>query len=319
MIVLSPDLRVLHMNRSAEEILGYRNQEVRGQPIEYILIGSENVTQALANAKRGIPTYDQADSRLFRRSGQGFLVQLNTLPVLLDDEVQGVVVLIQDLSEKEQIQVHAQQLEQRALLGEVTAVFAHEVRNPINNISTGLQLMALNLPDTDPNQEIIARLQQDCDRLAELMKSVLSYSHPSDYEMEPVDLGALITRMIERMRTKLSRSKIKNHIQIEPDIPLILGNPRALEQVFTNLISNAMQAMGDQEGTLAVKIQAVKTPGRRAAGSHLPAVLYHEAKRHRAGSGDHPSHHYRSQGQLAGEQLPRRHGFLRSNPRDRSS
>jgi signal transduction histidine kinase len=145
----------------------------------------------------------------------------------------------------------------------VTAVFAHEVRNPINNISTGLQLMALNLPDTDPNQEIIARLQQDCDRLAELMKSVLSYSHPSDYEMEPVDLGALITRMIERMRAKLSRSKIKHHIQIEPDIPLILGNPRALEQVFTNLISNAMQAMGDQEGTLAVKIQAVKTPGRR--------------------------------------------------------
>jgi signal transduction histidine kinase len=52
-------------------------------------------------------------------------------------------------------------------------------------------------------------------------------------------------------------------LQIEQDLPLILGNPRALEQVFTNLINNAIQAMGEQAGTLALKVQAVKTPGRR--------------------------------------------------------
>ena len=62
--------------------------------------------------------------------------------------------------------LRTQQLEQRALLGEVTAVFAHEVRNPINNISTGLQLMELNTPENDlKNRELISRLQKDCNRL----------------------------------------------------------------------------------------------------------------------------------------------------------
>jgi signal transduction histidine kinase len=58
----------------------------------------------------------------------------------------GVIILLRDLSEHEQFQVRNQQLEQRAVLGEVTAIFAHEVRNPINNISTGLQVLAMNLP-----------------------------------------------------------------------------------------------------------------------------------------------------------------------------
>lgn len=263
LIELSSDLHILRLNRSAESILGYRSAEVHGQPADYVLIGSEKIGPALTRGAHGIPTIGQGDVRLYRRSGQDFLAQVNTLPVLVEGELKGVVVLIHDLSEKEQIQVQAQQLEQRALLGEVTAVFAHEVRNPINNISTGLQLMALNLPGTDPNQEIIARLQADCDRLAELMKSVLSFSHPTEYEMEPVDIGLLLSRLLERLRPKIARANVRHNLQLEATNPLVQGNPRALEQVFTNLITNAIQAMGDQGGSLAIKIQTVKTTGRR--------------------------------------------------------
>lgn len=262
-VVLNPDLRILRLNQAAEQTLGYNSQEVNGQPVENILIGSEGISRALAGARLGLPTYGQGDSRLYRRSGQAFLAEVSVLPILGEVQPKGIVILIRDLSEKEQIQVHAQQLEQRALLGEVTAVFAHEVRNPINNISTGLQVMALNLPEGDPNQEILARLKIDCDRLGDLMKSVLQFSHPTDYELEPVDLGILIQRLTERMRLKITRSNITHHLQIEPGIPHILGNPRALEQVFTNLISNALQAMGEGSGTLALKVQSLKPAGRR--------------------------------------------------------
>ena len=63
------------------------------------------------------------------------------------------------------------------MLGEVTAIFAHEVRNPINNISTGLQLLAaVKLPEDDPNQEKISPLANDCMRLNHLMESVLNFS-----------------------------------------------------------------------------------------------------------------------------------------------
>lgn len=264
-IVLTPQGRILRLNLAAERTLGYTSQEVRGQPVEYILIGSEGVGAGLASARHGVPTYGQQDVRLYRRSGQAFLAEVEILPVTASEAFQGIVVVIRDQSEREQIQAQAQQLEQRALLGEVTAVFAHEVRNPINNLSTGLQLMAINLPENDPNQEIIARLQGDCDRLAELMKSVLQFARPTDYEMEPVDLGVLVARLIERMRPKLARANIKHHVQIEQSLPHIYGNPRALEQVFTNLVTNALQAMGESAGTLAVKVQAVHPAERRGS------------------------------------------------------
>jgi PAS domain S-box-containing protein len=263
LIVLAPDQRIVRMNGAAEKTLGYDRNEVRGQPAEYVLIGSEGVTRALAGAKQGLATYGQGDSRLYRRSGQAFLAHLSILPVTADGTNLGTVILIRDLTEKEQIKVHAQQLEQRALLGEVTAVFAHEVRNPINNLSTGLQLLVLNLPENDPNQEILTRLQSDCDRLADLMKSVLQFSHPTDYDLEPVDMGVLITRLLDRMRPKIARANIKHFLQVEPGLPFIFGNQRALEQVFTNLVTNALQAMGEPGGTLAVRVQASQAAGRR--------------------------------------------------------
>jgi signal transduction histidine kinase len=150
------------------------------------------------------------------------------------------------------------------VLGEVTAVFAHEVRNPINNISTGLQLISLNLPAQDQNQETLSRLQQDCDRLEELMKSVLAFSRHSDYVMEPLDLGQLVRRLLERMRPRLNGARVTSDLHIAKELPEISGNSRALEQVFSNLFNNAMQAMSENGGTMTVKLRSIEgSSGRR--------------------------------------------------------
>lgn len=256
LILLDTELRVSKLNYSAQAMLGYSNHEARTHPIEDILIGSETLLPTLTISKQGVATPNLENIRLYRRSGEAFLARVAVIPTLFEGVLQGVIVLIRDLSEKEQIETQAQELEQRALLGEVTAIFAHEVRNPINNISTGLQLLAYNLPPEDPNQETITRLQQDCDRLDELMKSVLAFSRPTEYEMESVDIGVLITRLVDRLRPRLVSAKVEHRIQIEPSLPTVHGNPRALEQVFNNLFTNAMHAMEENGGTLAIKIHS---------------------------------------------------------------
>ena len=169
-----------------------------------------------------------------------------------------------DISEHEQANIRTQQLEQRALLGEVTAVFAHEVRNPINNISTGLQLMALNTPQDDAeNSELIERLQRDCNRLTDLMESILTFSRTGNYKFMPLNLQNVVERLLTRWRPRLARLQIQHHVQVAPDAPSILGDQRALEQVFTNLISNAVRAMGEKGGMLAVRIAPHLTPGKK--------------------------------------------------------
>jgi signal transduction histidine kinase len=206
-------------------------------------------------------TYNLGNITLYRRDGRSFLAQIRAAPLTDSEHLESWILLIQDLSQEEQLRNRTQQLEQRALLGELMAVFAHEVRNPINNISTGLQLMAVNIPAEDPNQEVIARLQQDCDRLDHQMKSVLSFARPIEYKMEPVDLGVMMQRLLDRWRLHLTRAKVQAHLQVATDLPPTHGDIRALEQVFTNFITNAIQAMSDHGGTLALKIQPIMPDG----------------------------------------------------------
>jgi PAS domain S-box-containing protein len=260
-LTLSPDLLILRMNPAVEIMMGYAEPEVVGQSVEKVLIGPEGLLPALIAAQQGNPTYNLGSAHLYRRSGEAFLALVRIFPVINAGQTEQIIIFIEDLSEQEQIRLHTQQLEHRALLGEVTAIFAHEVRNPINNISTGLQLMALNLPPNGPGQENITRMMQDCDRLAELIKSVLAFSRPTDYEMETVDLAVLIQRLLERLRPRITRLNVSYELRIEPGCQPIRGNLRALEQVFSNLITNALQAMGDDGGSLFIKVQPVSQQG----------------------------------------------------------
>ncbi len=258
-LILNPNLTIQSLNTSAESMLGYAKSEIQGQPIEKVLIGKEFIMPAFSDALEGKPTHNLGSLHLYHRNGDSFLALVRIFPVMKKGNVENIVVFIQDLSKQEQIQIQAQQLEQRALLGEVTAIFAHEIRNPINNISTGLQLLEMNMPKEDPNRDCVERMTTDCDRLAELIKSVLAYSRPTDYEMQALDLGILIKRLLERLHPRITHLNVVSELEAEPDCPKILGNARALEQVFNNLITNSLQSMDKNGGNLAIRIKRITT------------------------------------------------------------
>ncbi|MFM8322638.1 MAG: two-component system sensor histidine kinase NtrB [Chloroflexota bacterium] len=253
---LDTRLCVRSLNPAAEQMLGYSALESTGQPAEHLLIGADGLQQALTAALSGSATPNLGQVYLYRRNGEPFFAQVRVYPTTHQGQISQVLVLIQDQSEKEQIRRQSEQLEQHALLGEVTAIFAHEVLNPINNISTGLQVMGMNLPSDDPGQENVARMLQDCDRLTELMKSVLAFAKPAEYEMEPLDIGGVLERLVGRLQARIARHRVQCDLQIDPAHPALMGNARALEQVFSNLVTNALQAMGEN-GSLAIKVRTV--------------------------------------------------------------
>ena len=257
-LLLDPSLNIIRLNSTAELMLGYAKKEVYGHPIDKVLIGTESLMPAFISAQEGNPTYNLGNIHLYRRDGDAFLSLVRIHPVIKKGIVENIIVFLQDLSRQEQIRLHAQQLEQRALLGEVTAIFAHEIRNPINNISTGLQLLEMNTSEEDPNRDSISRMITDCDRLTELVKSVLAYSRPTDYDMQELDLGLLISRLIDRLHPRITKLNVTTELEIEPNCPHILGNSHALEQVFNNLITNSLQAMDKKGGNLVIRIMTTK-------------------------------------------------------------
>lgn len=260
LMLLNGDLEIIRLNSAAETILGYNHQEIKDQPVLKVLIGAEPLNHALQKAQNSSATFRLGENiRLYRRNGESFQAVVRIFPIIRGKQVEEILVLIQDLSEQEFIKKQAQQLEQRAYLGEVTATFAHEIRNPVHNISTGLQLMAFNLPKDDPKQRDIDLMIQDCDRLAELIKSVLAFSKPVDYEMENIDVEKMLRHLLERLGSRIARSKVEHDLQVTPDCPPIFGNMHALEQVINNLVSNALQAMAPEGGRLVIKAHPVYT------------------------------------------------------------
>jgi two-component system sensor histidine kinase AtoS len=256
-ITLSPELTIRSLNPSAELYLGYATEEVSGQKIGNVLIGSEDLQASFRVVQNEQRIGSIGSLKLFRRNGESFQANLRIIPIVNETILNSIVILFHDLSEQEEYRLRNQQLEQRALLGEVTASFAHEVKNPINNIFTGLQLLAINLPQDDPNQKNIARLEEDCERLTSLVKSSLTFVRPMEYKLESIQVGQLITNLLERWRSRLVKLNIKYQIQADKSIPNIEGDYRALEQVFTNLINNAIEAMETAGGMLSIKIRHV--------------------------------------------------------------
>ncbi len=253
-IILQPDLKIAALNNSAEGMLGYMQWEVKSQPVENILIGSDALLPALEAAIQGKPTNDFPHLSLHRRDGEIFPAEVQVLPVIDNNAILAIIILINDISNDMEIRVHAKQLEHSAYLGQFTAMFAHEVRNPINNISAGLQLMETRLQPGDPQLESIGKMLGDCTRLDHLMESVLSFSRPMENTFVPVDMNLLIKRIVDRWMPRFTRLKVKLNYQMNPGLPKVLGDLRALEQVFINLISNAVEAMSNQGGVLSIRI-----------------------------------------------------------------
>lgn len=263
-ILVTPEMIITDINPAAEWLLGYANWEVKGQPVDNVLIGSQRIIPALQNAHQGQPTHSISGLSLNRRNGQSFPAHVQILPILRDEQAQAIAIIITDVSEHEEIRLHSQQLEHRALLGEFTAIFAHEVRNPINNISTGIQLITSRLSPDDPNLEVMTRMEGDCQRLNHLMESVLTFSRTMEPKFAMMDVGSLLQRILDRWRPRMTRVNVKAFYKSDLEHPEVYGDSRMLEQVFTNLISNAVDVLGGRgNGTIAVKVSLGAAVGNR--------------------------------------------------------
>ncbi|MBX3046339.1 MAG: PAS domain S-box protein [Anaerolineales bacterium] len=248
-------LRLTELNMAAEAMLGYSQAEVAQRPVHEVLIGTRALLPELEMALQGSEVMELGKRKLLRRDGQEFIALVRLAPIAPNGKTTRLAILISDLSEHEAFHLQTLQMSDRAWLGDVAAIFAHEMQNPLNNISTSLQLMQMSLPENDPGHEQLRTMLEDCERLARYMHSMLGVARGRAHQPEPMDIAEFCRQQVARWRVRLQRKNIKDHLQIAEDIPFIMGDAHALEQVFTNLFTNAMQAMSNQEsGLLALNV-----------------------------------------------------------------
>jgi two-component system sensor histidine kinase AtoS len=264
-LYLSPDLLIQQVNPSAEQILGYAEQEIVNRHIDDVIIGTDRLTPALQDALDNIPNHDLGQLEIHHRDGSPFPALIKTFPVANpdSDQIQGILIFVQDISKEEKVRIQTQQLERRALVGQMNAIFAHEIRNPINNITTGIQLLDRILPEDFKGRDVLKGINDDCDRLTHIVDTVLTFSKSQSYHRTPLDLPALIEQILNRWVPRMKRTGVSHVLKVEGELPLVLGDDRALGQVFNNLVSNAVRAMEETGGgLLSVRLKPIqKTTG----------------------------------------------------------
>jgi signal transduction histidine kinase len=148
--------------------------------------------------------------------------------------------------------------EQLAVVGELAAVIAHEVRNPlaiIANAGAGLRKQAISWED---RETLLAILDEETSRLNRLVSDLLRYARPVNVQRSPMQLGDLLDRALAPASRESKRIQVE--LLREAHEGRIWGDANLLRQVFDNLIDNACQAMGSG-GTLTVRIRPSQDEG----------------------------------------------------------
>ena len=94
-----------------------------------VLIGTDRIAPALEEARQGTTTHNIGKVNLNRRNGQAFPAQVQVLPVMMKETLVGIEVIFADISENENNKTLTQHLEHRALIGDFTAAFAHDIKD----------------------------------------------------------------------------------------------------------------------------------------------------------------------------------------------
>lgn len=163
-----------------------------------------------------------------------------------------------------------------AVLGQMAAGLAHEIRNPLGAIKGAAQLLAEPAPDSardpDPSsREFLGIILEEVDRLNRVVGSVLDLARAGDRSVAPVDVNAAVRRTMQVLSAEPDDGQHGVELVLEPDLPRVAIDPEQLRQVLMNLVRNAVQATG-REGQVTVTTRA-RAPARRARGKVDPASV----------------------------------------------
>ncbi len=133
--------------------------------------------------------------------------------------------------------------ERLAAIGELSASIAHEVRNPLAGMKGALQVLRKDMQLDESKKEVMDELLAQIVRLENLVRDLLTFARPNPLNLQPVDLQVTLDRSLRLLQESIEDSGITVRRTYGPNSTPLMADPLQMEQVFLNLIGNAVQAM----------------------------------------------------------------------------
>lgn len=249
LLAVDLDGRVTRLNSALEHILDLRRDAAIGRRVEELF--SEDFADTLHQVlgkdgwrlKEIRNIYKLHTATLGNRS----LVLNIALAPLQDAQGQtGALVVIEDVTSRISLEEQLQQREKLSSIGLLAAGVAHEVNTPLTGVSSYTQMLLGMLNESDPKHVLLQRVRTQAERASNIVNNLLNFSRTGGAtEFAELSMSRVLDDTLQLLEPQLRRSQIEIVRNYDPDAPSVFGNAGKLQQVFTNLILNARDAIPD--------------------------------------------------------------------------
>ncbi|MBN2146445.1 MAG: response regulator [Anaerolineales bacterium] len=193
----------------------------------------------------------RVDEPRFRESDLEMFTILARQAAVAMDNARLQAELRQNIRQLEDSQRALIQAEKMAIAGRLTASIAHEINNPLQSVQNCLHLAGRQELPPDQRESYLSTAQSELERLMFTVQRMLDYYRPTALDRKPLDISNLLDKVLTLASKQLADLGVDVHLHLQPKLPPILAVSDQIQQVFLNLILNAMQAMSDG-GTLHI-------------------------------------------------------------------
>jgi PAS domain S-box-containing protein len=272
-VVIDAHGRIEAFNPAAERLFGYEEREVLGRNVNVLMPAPYHeehdtyLARHLATGGQKIIGTGREVSGL-RRDGTTFPLHLAVGKMTVGG-ARKFTGILHDLSARVQMEQQLREQSSLVRLGEMAAVIAHEVKNPLAGVRGAIQVIGSRLPkgtkDAGMIQEIVSRI----DALTALMQDLLLFARPPQPKPALVDMMTVVTTTAELMAGDPSLRDVR--VTIDGTSPLIMADVELLKIVFVNLLVNAAHAMKGR-GTIRVSFSAIPDACQIAVADDGPGI-----------------------------------------------
>jgi len=250
--------RITSFNRMAEDITGYKLEEVYQEEIESLFPGFLDWSRSMGWAPEkgwGKLRFSRWETKFKKKDGAILVLGFSVSPLKdSNDQEIGSIVIFQDLTKLREMEEELKRADRLAAIGSLAAGMAHEIRNPLASISGSIEILKEELGSSPGHQHLMDIILREVSHLNSLVADFLLFARPTLPGKEIIHLNEILEDILKVFALSPEcNSKIRLVTNFHDELSM-LGDPQPIKQVFWNLFINAAQAMPDG-GELRVELR----------------------------------------------------------------
>ena len=273
-VAITRDGRVAVMNEIAYRVLGLkpRAKDI-GRHFTEVLKDVPDVARIVAGAFEISYLPNRAELRL-KNTGKVIGYTLSHVKDARGRDV-GATLFFKDLTRVEQLEERERLRDRLAALGEMAAAIAHEVKNPLAGIEVMAGILKRQLTESPDAQNILADIIKEAKMANVIVQEVLAFVRPIRLQVEDIAVADVIRDAMTMAESHSLKGKVDVRIDVPEALRPIQGDPHQLRQIFTNLLTNAFEAMNGSSGMVEIMATAIDGEDEPMPGAeHLgPTIL----------------------------------------------